>query len=180
MTTSDKQPLPARRIVTGHDARGRSVVLSDGMPPNVRDKGTDVNFVEIWSTPAAPRIAAREPDPTDGPLVVPPPAGGTRIRFNDFHPGHIRKLPPRADGRHPMMHRTRSIDYGIVLQGELYMILDDQEVLLRAGDVVIQRGTEHAWENRSDQVARMAFILVAAEFGDELRATLPEALELRL
>jgi uncharacterized cupin superfamily protein len=78
-----------------------------------------------------------------------------------------------------MMHRTRSIDYGIVLEGEIYMILDDSEVRLRAGDVVVQRGTDHAWENRSTQVARMAFILVDGVFSDELRAILPPQLELR-
>jgi uncharacterized cupin superfamily protein len=76
------------------------------------------------------------------------------------------------------MHRTRSIDYGIVLEGEIYMILDDSEVHLRAGDIVVQRGTDHAWENRSNQVARMAFILVDGAFSDELRAKLPEKLEI--
>ena len=173
-------PKPARRVVTGHDESGRSVVLSDGMPPNVRDKGTGVDFIEIWNTGATPApISAREVEPTDGPLRVPPPALGTRIRLNDFHPGHIQNLPQRADGRHPMMHRTRSIDYGIVLEGELYMILDDDEVLLRAGDVVVQRGTDHAWENRSDRVARMAFILIDGAFSDELRTRLPAELELR-
>jgi hypothetical protein len=107
-------PKPARRIVTGHDDTGRSVVLSDGMPPNVRDKGTGVDFIEIWNTSATPApICSHEPEPTDGPLRVPPPPHGTRIRLNDFHPGHILKLPERLDGRHRMMHRTRSIDYGI-------------------------------------------------------------------
>lgn len=170
----------ARRVVTGHDAQGRSVVICDGMPPNVRDKGTGVDFIEIWNTAAMPApICAVEPEPTDGPLQVPPPRSGTRIRLNDFHPGHILKLPERADGRHRMMHRTRSIDYGIVLEGEIYMILDDGEVLLRAGDIVVQRGTDHAWENRSDKLTRMAFILVAGEFTEELRAILPAQLEVR-
>ena len=170
----------ARRVVTGHDAQGKSVVLSDGMPPNVRDKGTGVDFLEIWNTVGAPAsLEANETEPTDGPLNVPPPRIGSKIRLNDFYPGHIRKLPPRADGRHPMMHRTRSVDYGIVLEGEIFMILDEQEVLLRAGDVVVQRGTDHAWENRSDRVCRMAFILIGADFSPQLRALLPPALELR-
>ena len=171
---------PARRVVTGHDEYGKSIVLIDGAPPNIRDRGTGVDFIEIWSTASVPAsITSQEPEPTDGPLVTPPPAGGTKIRLNDFFPGHIDKLPPRADGRHKMMHRTQSIDYGIVLEGEIWMILDDSEMLLRQGDVVIQRGTDHAWENRSDQVCRMAFILVAGEFAEELRAKLPAALELR-
>jgi uncharacterized cupin superfamily protein len=78
-----------------------------------------------------------------------------------------------------MMHRTKSIDYGIVLEGEIWMILDDSEVLLTPGTVVIQRGTDHAWENRSDTVCRMAFILISGEFAPELRDTLPQHLEIR-
>ncbi|MBT0670472.1 cupin domain-containing protein [Novosphingobium profundi] len=171
---------PARRVVTGHDPNGKSIVLEDGTPPNIRDRGTGVDFIEIWNTPSVPApITAREPEPTDGPLVTPPAAGGTKIRINDFFPGHIDKLPERADGRHKMMHRTQSVDYGIVLEGEIWMILDDSEVHLTPGTVVIQRGTDHAWENRSDQVCRMAFILVSGEFAPELRATLPQHLELR-
>jgi hypothetical protein len=173
-------PRPARRVVTGHDDQGKSIVLSDGTPPNIRDRGTGVDFIEIWNTPQVPAIVwSAEPEPTDGPLVTPPPPGGSKIRLNDFYPGHIDKLPPRADGRHKMMHRTKSIDYGIVLEGEIWMIMDDSEVLLRQGDVVIQRGTDHAWENRADAVCRMAFILIAGEFSEELRAKLPETLELR-
>jgi hypothetical protein len=170
----------ARRVVTGHDANGKSVILSDGPPPNVRTKGTGVDFVEIWNTQGAPApIHSVELEPTDGPLVVPPARSGSKIRVNVFHPGHILKLPPRADGRHPMMHRTRSIDYGIVLEGEIYMILDDTEVLLQAGDIVVQRGTDHAWENRTDKVARMVFVLIGGQFTEELLQKLPAKLELR-
>jgi mannose-6-phosphate isomerase-like protein (cupin superfamily) len=173
-------PKYIRRIVTGHNADGRSVILSDGMPPNVRDKGTDVDFIEIWNTAASPvPITTAEPEPTDGPLKVAPAPTGTKIRVNDFYPGHILKLPERKDGRHRMMHRTRSVDYGIVLEGEIYMIMDDQEVLLKAGDIVIQRGTDHAWENRSDKLCRMAFILVGGEFSQDLLKILPNELELR-
>jgi len=172
--------MGARRVVTGHTASGKSVVLSDGMPPNVRTRNTGVDFIEIWRSAATPApLYATEPEPTDGPLRVPPVRNGSCIRLNDFYPGHIDKLPPRADGRHKMMHRTRSLDYGIVLQGEIYLILDDSEVLLKAGDIVIQRGTDHAWENRADEVCRMAFILISGEFSPELRALLPEQLELR-
>lgn len=173
-------PRYARRVVTGHDENGKSVVWMDGTPPNIRNRGTGVDFIEIWNTQATPApIRATEAEPTDGPLVTPPPPMGSKIRFNDFFPGHIDLLPPRADGRHKMMHRTKSIDYGIVLEGEIWMILDDSEVLLKQGDVVVQRGTDHAWENRSDQVCRMAFILVDGEFDPALRAALPQHLELR-
>ena len=71
------------------------------------------------------------------------------------------------------MHRTASIDYGIVLSGEITLILDDSEVILRAGDVVVQRGTDHAWANRGDVPARVVFVLVDGEFDDALAATLP-------
>ena len=172
--------LPSRRIVTGHDENGKSIILSDGTPPNIHNKGTLVDFVEMWVTDQVPvNITATEPEPTDGPMVVPPPAGGARIRYNDFWPGHIYKLPERDDGRHRMMHRTKSLDFGIVLQGEIWMYLDEEKVLLKPGDLVVQRGTDHAWENKSDEVCRMAFILLSGEFSPELRTTLPEMLELR-
>ena len=174
----------ARRVVTGHDASGKSVFLSDGPAPHVLEKGTDVDFIELWCTNGAPTmVASTEPEPTsdkiNGLIRVSPPPRGTRFRINVLHPGHVLKLPKREDGRARGMHRTRSIDYGIVLQGEIYLVLDDSETLLRSGDVVIQRGTDHAWENRSDKPVRMAFILVDGEWTDELRAKLPQQLDLR-
>jgi naringenin degradation protein FdeH len=113
-------------------------------------------------------IAATEPEPTDRPLVTPPDPRGTIIRFTD--------IP--ASERSPM-HRTETIDYGIVLEGEihvvLHLVLDESEVRLEAGDVVVQRGTDHAWENRSDRTTRMAFVLVDGVFSDELRAAIGAA-----
>ncbi len=80
----------------------------------------------------------------------------------------IEFAPASAGGRRSPMHRTRTIDYGIVLEGEVVLILSDSEVLLKTGDVVIQRGTDHAWENRSEKPAKMVFVLLDAEFDDEL------------
>ena len=170
----------ARRIVTGHNDQGLSVCLSDGTPPKyVREPRTLIDFVEIWSTEEAPAaISSTQPDPTEGKLRILPAMQGTKFRLNDFHPGHVSRLKPRDDGRHPGMHRTETIDYLIILEGEIYLILDDGELLLRAGDVVVQRGTDHAWENRSDQVARVASILVRGVMSEELRAKLP-GLQLR-
>jgi hypothetical protein len=161
-----------RRIVTGHDARGVSVVLSDGPVPVTRElPESGVLFHEVWSTDAAPApIAPAEPgEPTQRSLRVPPEPLGTKIRVNEFHPGHLDQR-----GLQSPVHRTESVDYGIVLEGEMVLILDDSEVQLKAGDIVIQRGTDHAWANRSDRVARMAFILVDGAFTDELKAILPE------
>jgi quercetin dioxygenase-like cupin family protein len=156
---------PPRRVVTGHDETGRSAFLSDGPTPKSHDIGV-ATFHELWSTSAtpAPITATEAADPTDRPLVTPPDPDGTIIRFTDIHAGQ----------RSPM-HRTETIDYGIVLDGEIHLVLDDSEVRLQAGDVVIQRGTDHAWENRSDRTTRMAFILVDGAFSDELRAAIGPA-----
>jgi quercetin dioxygenase-like cupin family protein len=144
--------------VTGHDARGASVFASDGPVPVVRTAPDGAYFYEIWGTPAAPApVGASEADPTEGSLTVPPAPAGTKIRINEFPAGAVSPV-----------HRTQSVDYGIVLAGEVVLVLDESETALRAGDVVIQRGTSHRWENRSDAPARMAFILVGGAFTPEL------------
>jgi quercetin dioxygenase-like cupin family protein len=154
-----------RRVVTGHDEHGRSVFLSDGPPPVIRSASEGTQFVELWSTDAAPApVAADEPEPTQRDLTVPPGPHGTKLRINEIPPGAASP-----------MHRTETIDYGVVLSGEIVLELDDgAHTTLRAGDVVIQRGTDHRWENRSSEPARVAFILVDGTFTDELRAILPE------
>lgn len=160
-----------RRVVTGHDDRGVSVVLEDGPVPVRRYLPEDgVGFFEIWQTTSSPApIRAAEPaEPTEGMLRVPPERQGTKIRINEFRPGYLS-----PEGRQSPIHRTESIDYGVVLEGEIVLILDDSEVTLRAGDIAIQRGTDHAWANRSDQVCRVAFILVGAEFTADLLDILP-------
>jgi len=159
-----------RRIVTGHDKNGKSIIVSDGQPPHelkIAERG--ISFFEIWSTDRSPApLSATEAEPTDGPIELVPKPNGTVIRILDFLPGFSQKA-----GIQPLMHRTETVDYGVVLEGEIFLLLDDSEVHLRAGDVIIQRGTDHAWENRSDSVARMAFVLVDAAFSDELKQSLP-------
>lgn len=160
-----------RRIVTGHDAAGVSVIVSDGPVPVSREIEPDrVAFHEIWLTEATPApISAREAtEPTQRTLEVPPPTQGTKIRINEFLPGGLD-----ARGLQSPVHRTESVDYGIVLEGEITLILDDSEVTARAGDVIVQRGTSHAWANRGDSVARVAFVLVGGGFVPELLDTLP-------
>jgi len=153
---------PPRRVVTGHDGSGASIVLSDGPTPRSHDMGVAV-FHEVWNTRAVPAsISATEPEPTERPLVTPPDPGGTIIRYTDIKPGQSSP-----------MHRTESVDYGIVLEGEVYLELGGGgEVLLRPGDIVIQRGTDHVWANRTESTARMAFILVDGKFTPELKSTI--------
>jgi quercetin dioxygenase-like cupin family protein len=153
-----------RRVVTGHDDDGKSVFLSDGAPPVARTAPDGAGFYEVWSTSAAPAaLGAAEPDPATGQVLVPPPPNGTKIRINEFPPGVVSPV-----------HRTQSVDYGIVVEGEMVLALDDSETVLRRGDVVVQRGTSHRWENRGDQVARMVFVLVDAEFTKDLIEILGE------
>jgi hypothetical protein len=163
-----------RRVVTGHTPDGVSVVLSDGPVPVSRDlPAVGVSFHEIWHTEGAPApFTATEDEPTARALAVPPPPRGTKIRINEFRPGHLDER-----GLQSPVHRTASIDYGIVLEGQITLVLDDSEVTLQAGDVVVQRGTDHAWANRGDTVARVAFILVDGEFDAGLAATLPGGLD---
>lgn len=167
-----------RRVVTGHDSRGVSRVIFDGPVPVHRQLPEDgVAFYEIWQTDETPApLFPEEPtEPTNRDLRVPPGPNGTKIRINEFQPGHIND-----QGLQSPVHRTESVDYGIVLEGEIVLVLDDSEVTLRAGDVVVQRGTDHAWVNRSDAVTRVAFVLVDGRFTPELSSLLPDDLRSRL
>lgn len=177
---------PIHRVVTGHDADGKAIVASDGPLPHVAEikaiPGTV--FHEVWCTTGAPAPVDNGADPTPGPLSLPPPKPGTRIRFVDIPPdtadylahggarmhdafaqiGDTEASTVKADSPHPLMHRTESVDYGIVIDGEMTLVLDDSEVLLKAGSVVVQRGTNHAWANRSGRDCRMLFVLVDGAF----------------
>lgn len=149
-----------RRIVTGHDASGKSIVLSDGAAPKTLDIGAAA-FHEIWITAQTPvQIAATEPEPTERPVRTPPPPDGVMVRFTEMAPG--AESP---------MHRTQTVDVGVVLEGETWLLLDDgSETRVGQGDAVVQRGTNHAWANRSDRPVRMLFVLIDGTISDELRA----------
>jgi quercetin dioxygenase-like cupin family protein len=149
-----------RRIVTGHDESGKSVVLSDAPTPKTLDIGTAA-FHELWITDQTPvQLAAREAEPTERPVRTPPPAGGVVVRFTEMAPG--AESP---------MHRTETLDVGVVLEGETWLLLDDgSETRLGVGDSVVQRGTNHAWANRSDSPVRMVFVLIDGQISDELRS----------
>ena len=164
-----------RRVVTGHDTGGRSIVLSDGAPPQnhaMQGPGVGANFVELWSSPdPVPQLASGEAAEANArPFTIMPPSGHL-VRI-------IEMFPAKDGGKRTVMHRTRTLDYMIVIEGEVVCLFDDSEVVMKAGEVVVQRGTNHAWENRSDKVARMAFFHIDATFSDELLDKLPKPLEL--
>ena len=168
-----------RRVVTSHDAGGRAVVLLDGPTPHyVERPANGVVSQLMWVTDATPGDLTGTADKAARTIGIPPPAGGSVFRVVDFLPG-TDKLQLPADHmarqmgeghaagkarppRHHAMHRTRSIDYAIVLSGEIDMLLDDSEIHLKAGDVLVQQATNHAWVNRSDEPCRIAFILIDA------------------
>ncbi|MEJ0008903.1 MAG: cupin domain-containing protein [Steroidobacteraceae bacterium] len=163
-----------RRVVTGHDPTGKSVILSDGPPPQHHPmQGPEVgaDFFEIWNcTRPVPVLTATEPEPNERSFTI-MPASGHLLRIIEIY-------PPAQGGKRTVMHRTSTVDYVVVIQGEIVLVLDDSEVTLRQGDVVVQRGTDHAWENRSSQRARMAFFHIDAQFGADLLKLLPQPLEL--
>lgn len=176
-----------RRIVTGHDEAGKATFLSDAPPTRVQLIGGPggPTFFEIWNTRETPILIDRDSgEPAESGLVLAPPQGGTRLRVIDFPPegDAIRNLTEaqaaekfesmgggdasrsRAGAPHPLMHRTQTLDYGVVIEGEITLVLDEGETTIRAGDIVIQRGTNHAWANRSGANCRMAFVLIDGEF----------------
>jgi mannose-6-phosphate isomerase-like protein (cupin superfamily) len=151
----------------------------DGPAPNVlnRPSRPGVALTDLWAT-SDPPTARADGDPVDRPVVLHPPRGGTVFRVAQFDPEDPEALA-RADGatafaamgaagnivanaRHPHMHRTDTVDYAVVLQGSITMLLDEEDVELSAGDVVIQNGTNHAWANRGQAPCLIAFVLIDA------------------
>jgi quercetin dioxygenase-like cupin family protein len=145
-----------RRLVTGPDADGQSVIVLDDEPPStevgVGERARRV--VKVWATTLEGVGQTREPAPSSGSLGP----NATEIRVVDMPPGARRE-----------MHRTETIDYGIVVKGEVYLLLQRGEKLLRCGDIVIQRRTMHAWENRSGAVARLVFVNMSGQITDTAR-----------
>jgi quercetin dioxygenase-like cupin family protein len=151
---SDTLP-PIRRVVTGHDAKGVAKVVRDDFATNVKPSTHGARSTLVWSSDRMPIDIAIGESPEDmGARILgtAPPPNGTRFCVSDF--------PAGGPGR---MHRTETIDYVIVLAGEIDMDMDDSTVKLKAGDILIQRGTNHSWVNRSTQPARLAFVLLDAE-----------------
>jgi len=181
-----------RRVVTGHDENGKAIVISDGPAPFVHVNTVNPEWysTDIWRTGETPaRIVPVADEPTLGPRRQMPQKHGTVLRINHFPPESedVRQMDPEASrrafaalgnekaatfgkgGRHPLMHRTETIDYAIVLSGEITMVMDDRDVDLKAGDVLVQCGTNHAWSNRSNAPCIVAFVLIDGEFDPALK-----------
>ena len=163
-----------RRIVTGHDAQGKAVVLFDG-PIQAKQRGAGDGMTLLWVTGEFPVDMTSAADRAQTKVGVPPPANGTIFRIVDFAPATANAAAvdhhqdPARHGHRScnarlcaacQYSRTRTIDYALVLEGEIDMLLDDSEVHVKAGDVLVQQGTNHAWVNNSGKPCRIAFILI--------------------
>jgi len=151
------------------------VVLSDGPAPQhhpMHGPAVGADFFEMWGdarpVPELTSVPSCEPNEREFTIM---PATGHLLRI-------IEVYPPKDGGKRTVMHRTQTLDYVVVIEGEIVLVLEDSEVTLRQGDVVVQRGTNHAWENRTDTPTRIAFFHIAAEFSAALLAKLPQPLEL--
>jgi len=169
-----------RRIVTGHDADGKAVVTSDTLATNIKQSPNRPGVVinNLWMTDKAPATITNEGDAAADIAGLEPPANGTVFRIIEFPPEstYIDKIDSETakaafaemgashaldgDAPHPFMHATETVDYALCLTGEMYLVLDDSEVLMKPGDVCIQRATNHAWSNRADVPCLMAFVLI--------------------
>lgn len=173
--------LNIRRVVTGHDADGKAVILSDGEAPRSMRRPSGLGSSLLWVTDVMPVENSGQDDSGDQDIGIPPPPHGSVFRVVEFPPegnnldhesaagqemlkaaGAIVKGDEGLTARHPGMHKTHTIDYAVVLSGEIDMLVDEDEVHLKAGDVVVQRGTYHAWANRGTEPCRIAFILIDA------------------
>ena len=174
-----------RRIITGHDAKGRSVILSDKPSPHIMTLQGIPTFgvTEIWTTDSTPADNRAAKDPCKVPVQLAPPKRGTVVRVVEFPPDKLWIRSADRDkafasmgrsgaqalahdataSRHPMMHRTQTIDYAIVLSGEIWALMDSGETKMKAGDILVQRGTNHAWSNRSRRPCLVAFVLIDAK-----------------
>ncbi len=169
-----------RRVVTGHDGSGRSMILRDGVAENVKEMASmpGLALTDLWETAGAPASNDGNADAAARPVRLEPPSTGTILRIVEFPPdsewrnradaraafdsigaGHA----PDASSADPMMHKTATVDYIIVLKGKIHAIMDTGEVKLKAGDVLIQRGTNHSWSVRGKKPCIIAAVLVGAK-----------------
>ena len=169
-----------RRVVTGHDKNGKSMFLSDGLAPNVKEMASmpGLALTDLWETDGAPASNAGNADAAARPVRLEPPKNGSILRIVEFPPdsawrdsadakaafdsigaGHAKD----AANADPMMHTTATVDYLIILKGEIYAILENGETLLKPGDIMIQRGTNHSWSVRGNEPCILAAVLINAK-----------------
>jgi quercetin dioxygenase-like cupin family protein len=167
-----------RRVVTGHNEQGKSVIVEDGPAPNMHRSEYSPNTAQvIWATDEMPARCHNEPDPAPQSrrFKASPSPFGTILRIANFPPDSeydaekmklfLREIGGHSNGsdRHFFFHKTPTLDYAIVLSGEIWALMDEGETLLKAGDVLIQRATNHSWSNRSSALCQMAFVLIDAQ-----------------
>jgi mannose-6-phosphate isomerase-like protein (cupin superfamily) len=177
--------MAIRRVVTGHDDKGKAIVLIDGPATNVKVRAAAGGLISTlaWVTDETPASTSHDTDRAQRDIGVAPPAGGSVFRIVEFpplaagtgaidHDAVLREMglggAHDAAARSPFMHRTRSIDYAIVMEGEIDMLLDDSEVHLKAGDILVQQGTNHAWMNHGTVPCRIAFVLIDGKVPERL------------
>ncbi len=142
---------PVQRVITGHDAQGRAVFKSEDVSPTKLIPSGDAAFLLIWTTDTVP---ADNNDETDG---------RDRDAGTTLNQGSVIRIVDMLPGKESPMHRTNSIDYGIVLEGEIELELEDgAKKTIRQGGIIVQRGTNHLWRNTTNRVTRIAFILIEA------------------
>ena len=168
-----------RRVVTGHDRDGKSTFLFDGIATNVKEMESmpGLALTDLWETSGAPASNVGNDDAAARPVRLEPPANGTILRIVEFPPdaqwrgqADARKAfesigagaAKDAHSADPMMHKTSTVDYIIVLKGEIWAIMETGETLLKAGDVLVQRGTNHSWSVRGTEPCIIAAVLVSA------------------
>ena len=173
-----------RRVVTNINADGKAILQSDGAPPWSKEMAHTPGFASsfVWATAPVPTVPASSDDPTDTATSVVPQPGETRLLIVTFPPDAVFSQPgmdfaaahqEQADESpglvelfepdSPGMHTTPTVDYGIVLDGEVWLELDDGKTIhLKEHDVVVQNGTRHAWRNKGERRATMAFVLIGA------------------
>jgi mannose-6-phosphate isomerase-like protein (cupin superfamily) len=144
-----------RRIVTGHDQAGKAIFVEDEATPYVWEAPDGGPVFELWRHAHRPDNSGAYVDPIGPEIELPPPALGSVCRIVEF--------TPTVDGEPVYLHRTPSLDYSYVISGDIYAVLDDEERLMRTGDVLVQRGTNHGWHNRSGEPCRVLFVLIGAE-----------------
>jgi mannose-6-phosphate isomerase-like protein (cupin superfamily) len=173
---------PVRRLVTGHDGDGAGTVLFDGPAPNARHRKSGVVSTMLWHNATTPAAFSDGEDWSLGDFPVAPPPGGAIFRVVDFPPeaeapdienaamlaemGLDPDQNADREGVHHSMHTTRSVDFAVVMSGEIDMILDSGEVHLEAGDTFVQQGTAHGYINRGSEPCRIAFVLIDAKEAD--------------